>query len=111
IPSLALFRSVQAGSDAPLGVWHIDPVRSSTSITSSGPVPHGEHAFAVALRSILSIPNRLRKVVSIWPDSETLTELAGEQLGKLGSHAAWASTLVLLRSGIPFFAPDPEPNW
>ena len=36
MPSRALLRSVHAGSLPPECVWHIEPVRSSTSITSSG---------------------------------------------------------------------------
>ena len=49
IPSRALFRSVHAGSFEPFENWHMEPVRSSTSMMSRGLTEQGEQAVAVAL--------------------------------------------------------------
>ena len=48
-PCFALFRSVQLGSLAPLDVWHIEPVRSSTSMMSSGRIAQGAQAVDFTL--------------------------------------------------------------
>ena len=56
MPSFAFLRSVQLGSVVPPPVWHIEPVRSRTSMTSSGLAVHGEQAVAVAFTLRLLIP-------------------------------------------------------
>src|SRR6185295_9500774 len=56
IPARALFKSVQLGSFWPGPNWHIEPVRSSTTMMSSGFTEHGAHAVAVALTVSSVIP-------------------------------------------------------
>ena len=56
---------------------HIEPVRSSTSITSSGFSPHGEQAVAEACTVKLGTPSTFAKVVLTTPVSLTTTALAG----------------------------------
>jgi hypothetical protein len=59
----------------------MDPVRSRTSIRSSGFTPHGEHAVDFTLRLNLSIPRTPAKSVSIWARSVTVTAFTGSQPG------------------------------
>ncbi len=51
----------------------IDPVRSSTIMTSSGRPPQGEHAWACALSVIVSKPSRFSRYVGTWAVSFTVT--------------------------------------
>ncbi len=81
IPAFALFRSVHAGSLAPELSWHIEPVRSSTSITSTGREPHGEHAVALTLILNELNPRTFEKNVGTVAVSLTETELTGLQPG------------------------------
>src|SRR4051794_6003626 len=87
MPSRALFRSVQAGSGRPEWSQHIDPVRSSTSMMSSGRVEHGEQAVALAETLIESIPTTRAKNVFTWASCRTVTALTGLQ-GACGRHFA-----------------------
>src|SRR5262245_32903115 len=48
MPWRAFLRSVQLGSFWPGPNWHIEPVRSSTTMMSSGLMLHGAHAVACA---------------------------------------------------------------
>ena len=63
IPSRALLRSVQAGSFPPPENWHMEPVRSSTIMMSSGFTEHGEQAVAVAWTVNELTPSSLAKIV------------------------------------------------
>ena len=63
IPFFALFRSVQARSFDPSLNWHMEPVRSRTSMMSSGLAVHGEQAVAVALTVSFLIPRMRAKTV------------------------------------------------
>src|SRR6185312_12708912 len=63
MPAWAFFRSVQFVSVPPELFWHIEPVRSRTSMMSSGLMPHGEHAVAFTFTSTVLIPNRRMKKV------------------------------------------------
>ncbi len=56
MPLRALLRSVQFGSFWPGPNWHMEPVRSSTIMRSSGLTLHGEHAVAVAFTVSSVIP-------------------------------------------------------
>ena len=62
-PFFALFRSVHAGSLVPFENWHIDPVRSRTSMMSSGFDEHGEQAVALALIVNWLMPRTFAKIV------------------------------------------------
>ena len=81
MPAFALFRSVQLGSSAPELFWHIEPVRSSTSITSTGLVPHGEHAVALTCTLKELNPKTFAKKVGTSAVSLTATVLTGLQPG------------------------------
>jgi hypothetical protein len=108
MPSFALFRSVQAGSLRPWPSWHIEPVRSSTIMMSSGLTPHGEHAVAFAVIRNESIPKRPAKNVFVGAFSITTTALTGSQPGIELMH--FVSTVVTT-SGMSwwaFFAPSDE---
>ena len=78
--------SVQAGSGWPAEFVHIEPVRSSTSITSSGFSPHGEQAVAEACTVIVGTPRSFAKVVLITPVSLTTTAFDGAQPGTEAMH-------------------------
>ena len=75
MPSFAFPRSVQAGSAVPPPVWHIEPVRSSTSMMSSGLALHGEHAVALARTLSLSIPRIFPKTVATFEVALTFKAL------------------------------------
>ena len=64
MPSLAL-------TSLPLDF--IEPVRSSTIMTSSGVPPHGEHACAWAFRVMFEKPSRLSRYVGALAVSSTVT--------------------------------------
>ena len=55
------------GASLPFESSHIDPVRSTTNITSSGTALHGEHAVACTLIGIVLMPISRRNVVARWP--------------------------------------------
>ncbi len=57
----------------------IEPVRSSTIITSRGLAPHGEQACAETVSRIEPMPIRPRKLVGTSVLSVTCTVLAGLQ--------------------------------
>ena len=61
MPSIAFLRSVQFGSLAAVGLRHIEPVRSSTIMMSSGFTPQGEQAVERAVTLNVSIPSRPAK--------------------------------------------------
>ena len=75
IPSFAFLRSVQLGSEVPPPVWHMEPVRSSTSMMSSGFAVHGEQAVAVAFTFSFLIPRMRAKSRSTSEDACTRTAL------------------------------------
>ena len=75
MPSFAFLRSVQFGSFDPLLNWHMEPVRSRTSMMSSGLAVHGEHAVAVARTVSLSIPRMRAKTVGTSEVARTLSAL------------------------------------
>ena len=67
--------SVQVGASLdPSDFWHIEPVRSSTSMMSRGLTEHGEHAVAVALTVKESTPISLAKIVCTTDVDLTLME-------------------------------------
>jgi hypothetical protein len=51
----------------------IDPVRSSTTMTSRGTPPHGEHAWACALSVIVLKPSSFSRYVGTFAVSSTVT--------------------------------------
>ena len=108
MPSRALFRSVQAGSLAPVEVWHIDPVRSSTIITSSGLIPHGEQAVDLALILNESIPSRPAKNVFVGAFSSTTTALTGSQPGIEVMHLVVTVVVTSGMSWCSFLLPTEE---
>ena len=75
MPSFAFFRSVQFGSFDPLLYWHMEPVRSRTSMMSSGLAEHGEQAVAVARTVSLSIPRMRAKTVGTSDVARTRSAL------------------------------------
>src|SRR3954447_8577160 len=77
MPSRAFLRSVHAGSGLPEWSQHIEPVRSSTSMMSSGRVSQGEHAVARAVTLIESTPTTRAKNVETSACSDTVTALTG----------------------------------
>ena len=83
----------------------IDPVRSSTTMMSSGTPPHGEQAVACTVSGIESTPISFRKKVGTLPVSVTCTVFAGSQ--NLGLVAQFVTTSVFTfeTPGTAFFAP------
>ena len=57
----------------------IDPVRSSTTMMSSGLAPHGEHAWECTVIGMVSMPITRRNAVGTLVLSVTWTVLAGLQ--------------------------------
>ena len=104
-PLRALFRSVQAGSFWPLEVWHIDPVRSRTSMMSSGFDEQGEQAVAVALIVNWLMPSTLAKIVGTTVVCLTTTVFTGLH-GASGRHLV--STVVATEGSLllSFLAPS-----
>src|ERR1039457_2120184 len=86
IPPRSLFKSVHAGSGLPFESVHIEPVRSRTSITSSGFSPHGEHAVAVAWTVRFETPNRPPNTIGTSAVARTTTAFAGEHPGTDARH-------------------------
>ncbi len=86
MPLRAFSMSVHAGSWFPFESVHIEPVRSSTSITSSGFWPHGEQAVADACTVKLGTPSSFANVVETVPVSFTTTAFAGAQPGADAMH-------------------------
>ena len=56
----------------PLESWHIEPVRSNTSMMSSGFTEHGEHAVARAFTVNESTPTIFAKTVLTFEVESTL---------------------------------------
>ena len=77
IPLRAFCMSVQVGSALPAESVHIEPVRSRTSMMSSGFSPHGEQAVAEACTVIVGTPSSFAKVVVMTPVSLTTTAFEG----------------------------------
>src|SRR5262245_46404137 len=101
----ALFSSVQVGSFCPLEVWHIEPVRSRTSMMSSGLEEHGEQAVALALIVKWSIPSTLAKIVGTTVVCSTWTAFTGLQ----GANERHLVVTVVATDGslsVSFFAPS-----
>ncbi len=107
MPSFALFRSVQLGSLVPSENWHIEPVRSSTIMMSSGTASHGEHADAVALTWIDLMPISPRNVVGTSALCVTETVFAGRQPGKFATHVVETLVATVGTFGIGFLPPAP----
>ena len=84
-PALAFWRSVQAGSLVPFENWHIEPVRSRTSMMSSGFDEQGMQAVAFALIVKWSIPSTLAKIVGTIVVCSTTTAFTGLQ-GAIERH-------------------------
>ena len=100
IPSRAFRRSVQAGSFVPFENWHIEPVRSNTSMMSSGLTEHGEQAVARAFTFRESMPTIFAKTVLTLDVVSTLMALtspfAGVQPVTMAvTHFVWTSTVAL----------------
>ncbi len=104
-PFCALFRSVHAGSFVPFENWHIDPVRSRTSMMSSGFDEHGEQAVAFALIVKWSIPSTLAKMVGTTVVCSTCTAFTGLQ----GANERHFVITIVETDGslsLSFFAPS-----
>src|ERR1035437_8713031 len=67
---------------------HIEPVRSTTTMMSSGLTPQYEQAVALALTLNELIPSTRAKNVGTFADSSATTAFAGSQPGKLDRHLA-----------------------
>jgi hypothetical protein len=105
MPSWAFLRSVQLGSSRPQWSWHIEPVRSRTSMRSSGFTPQGEHAVDFTLRLNLSIPRTPAKSVSICARSVTTTAFTGSHPGICVRHRVLTSTCTSRTFSRAFFPP------
>ena len=110
IPVFALFRSKQLGSFAPELFWHIEPVRSSTSMMSSGLTPHGEHAVERTWTLSVLMPKKRTKNVLTWPVSWTLTAFTGLQPGTDARHRVETTSSTLLIFDDWFLPPAAVPN-
>ena len=108
IPALALFRSVHAGSVLPLLSWHIEPVRSSTSMMSTGFDPHGEHAAAWTCTWNEFTPTIFEKNVGTTAVSSTDTMLTGLQPGMVLLQAVLTCSATDRPASL-FFPVEPEP--
>ncbi len=92
----------------------IEPVRSSTIMTSSGSPPQGEHAWAWALSVIVSKPSSFSRYVGTLAVSSTVTVLGCPRV-QLNPAWVWQSTSTLSLTsedgtpGIGFSPPAWEP--
>ncbi len=86
----------------------IDPVRSSTIMTSSGTAPHGEQAWAWTVSGMLSIPISRRKVVGTLASSVTCTVFAGLQNLRLVEQSAVAVVVTVPAPTIGFLPSSAE---
>src|SRR5512133_3660847 len=82
----------------------MDPVRSSTIITSSGRPPHGEHACACTLSVIVLMPISRRKYVGTFAVSVMCTVFAGLQKFALVEQSSVMLAVTLGTPTMRFFA-------
>jgi len=82
----------------------IDPVRSSTIITSSGRPPHGEQACACTLSEIELMPTIRRKYVGMFAVSVMCTVLAGLQKFGLVEQSSVMLAVTFGTPGMRFLA-------
>ncbi len=119
IPSFAFLRSVQAGSDVPPPVWHMEPVRSRTSMMSRGFDEHGEHAVALAFTLSFEMPRMRAKSIPTSVDAFTFTALyafvVGEQPGADWTQrmvmVVWTFDPVVISFGDPALGPYSSATW
>src|SRR5947209_7684026 len=89
--------------------WHIDPVRSSTSMMSTCLAPHGEHAAAWTFRLNELTPMIFAKYVGTLAASSTDTIFTGEQPGIVALQLV-ATVSVTATSVILFLPVAEDPN-
>ncbi len=82
----------------------IEPVRSSTIMTSSGRPPHGEHACACTLSVIVLMPISRRKYVGMFAVSVMCTVFAGLQKFALVEQSSVMLAVTLGTPTMRFFA-------
>ena len=110
IPLRAFARSTQPFGWS-LSSVHIEPVRSSTIMMSSGFEPHGEHAVDFACTVNDLTPSTLANTVFTVADSETVTAFAVVQPGNVDRHLVLTVSETASLPPSAFFSPVCAPKF